>query len=583
MARQADSKINRRSTDAASPPAHPTPSQLEIPLTDVEQRITYSLEGKAHPDSQPPCIKEGKANTFYVPSRTQDFRWIGHSCNGFSASCNEAEWNGPNPLWDDVMVQHEKQPFHCVVGGGDQIYNDKLTREPEMQAWVKESDAKKRQAMPLSDEIATAIDRYLFNHYVQWFGSGTWSTVLASVPCANMTDDHDLIDGFGSYPDELMMAPVFNRIGTRGFFFYNLFQQFINPDIDGNKDFPAHPNRSVIIGERGAYVPFHHQSFLTYFGPKQWMLMIDCRVERKLKQICSPKSYDKIFSRIASDLPPTVEHLVILLGVPLAYPRMVFMERAMSSPFNPFILLAKGVSPGFTNAFNGEVELLDDLNDHWCAAVHKKERNALVCRVQEMALQQHVRVSWISGDVHAAGCGYFSGWHNHDPAYDPKFSLAVITSAIVNAPPPPAVISLLNKLAKKKHRSLYYSGIKEGAIPVFDKDLNDQPQNDKYIMGARNWCAVTLDPATGELEFELRVEKSKGSGQCKSYPLKAPPPKWEVGKEHHHMLHTKHFGKMVSEPDNGSKSKGPHGISSVIGTTPTATTAPPKAPPAVAA
>lgn len=163
-----------------------------------------------------------------------------------------------------------------------------------------------------------------------------------------------------------------------------------------------------------------------------------------------------------------------------------------------------------------------------------------------MALEKHLRISWISGDVHAAGVGYFSGYHHHEPRMDPKFSLAVITSAIVNAPPPPAVINMLNKLAKKTHRSLWKHGTKEGAVPVFELDLNDQKQNDRYIMGARNWCAVKRDAGTGDLEFELRIEKSKGSGQTKSYPVKAPPPAWQVGKEHWGMLHSKGFNKHVN-------------------------------------
>ena len=60
--------------------------------------------------------------------------------------------------------------------------------------------------------------------------------------------------------------------------------------------------------------------------------------------------------------------------------------------------------------------------------------------------------------------------------------------------------------------------------------MNDQKQNDRFIMGARNWCAVKRDAATGDLEFELRIEKEKGSGVTKSYPVKAPPP--EIGRAH---------------------------------------------------
>jgi len=33
-----------------------------------------------------------------------------------------------------------------------------------------------------------------------------------------MLDDHDLIDGFGTYDDETQAAAVFSHIGARGYF-----------------------------------------------------------------------------------------------------------------------------------------------------------------------------------------------------------------------------------------------------------------------------------------------------------------------------------------------------------------------------
>lgn len=103
-----------------------------------------------------------------------------------------------------------------------------------------------------------------------------------------------------------------------GFKYYYLFQQMISPDIDGLDDAPGkHSNKSIIIGGQAAYVQYPHMSFLPYFGPKQYLLAIDCRAERKVEQICSKESYNKIFDRVRK-LPDGVEHLVILLGVPLA-------------------------------------------------------------------------------------------------------------------------------------------------------------------------------------------------------------------------------------------------------------------------
>ncbi len=126
--------------------------------------------------------------------------------------------------------------------------------------------------------------------------------------------------------------------------------------------------------------------------------------------------------------------------------------------------------------------------------------------------------------------------------------LAVITSAIVNAPPPPAVIGLLNRLAGKKHRSLFYRGTKETMVPLFEHGLDGKPQKkDKYIVGARNWCAVTYQPGSSELQFDLRVEEAKGKGVTKSFPVLAPAPRWEPREDMKHMLHLKDFESRIAK------------------------------------
>ena len=49
-------------------------------------------------------------------------------------------------------------------------------------------------------------------------------------------------------------------------------------------------------------------------------------------------------------------------------------------------------------------------------------------------------------------------------------------------------------------------------VPLFDKDTNGSKPQSHYIMGRRNWCCITLI-STGELVFEIRVEKEKGYGE----------------------------------------------------------------------
>ncbi|KAI0071818.1 hypothetical protein K474DRAFT_1712149 [Panus rudis PR-1116 ss-1] len=487
---------------------------IHIPLAQHEMRITYS-------------VNNGQPMHFTVPGRQQEMRWAAFSCNGFSAGVNPDDFRGPgfasgyDPVWSDLLAKHAEEPFHVLVGGGDQLYCDGIVREPEMQEWVTMSKPERKKAYPVSEEMLFAIDRFYFNHYCQVFRSGAFARANSSIPMLNMLDDHvsDLIDGFGSYPDDLMHSPVFSTIGSRGYFFFLLFQCFINVEVDGIDD-RRHPFRSTIIGAKGPYIPFPSHSFLSYLGPKSYILLLDCRAERKLNQVCSPQEYDAVFRRVY-DLPSTMEHFILQTGIPIAYPRMVFLETALESKLNPLTVLGRngqlGLS-GFVNKFNADAELLDDLNDHWTAKAHKGERNWLIEQLQNLARAKHCRVSLLGGDVHCAAVGVLKtlvkGKNRPDvpPHEDFRYMINVVSSAIVNTPPPNGVLTMVGQLATKTHRTLHHMNTDESMIPLFTNDTDGSPPKNRYIMGRRNWCSVKYDHTTGDLVFDIRVEKQKGYG-----------------------------------------------------------------------
>lgn len=121
--------------------------------------------------------------------------------------------------------------------------------------------------------------------------------------------------------------------------------------------------------------------------------------ERKKDQVCSPGEYAKVFQQLHA-LPPGVEHLIIQVGIPIAYPRMVFLETALESKFNPLVALGKNGTlglGGFVNKFNAEAELLDDLNDHWTARNHKviPSRISLETRLTQTALPDTERAQLV--------------------------------------------------------------------------------------------------------------------------------------------------------------------------------------------
>ncbi|TDL27575.1 hypothetical protein BD410DRAFT_812553 [Rickenella mellea] len=498
---------------------------IQIPLSANEMVVKYS-------------INHCQALEFFVPGRNQNMRWAAYSCNGFSSGVNPDDFRGPgfktgyDPVWTDLLEKHAEHPFHILVGGGDQLYCDGVTREPELQEWMTLSKPDLRRAYQLTEEVELAIDRFYFNHYCQVFRSGAFSRANSTIPMVNMAGN---IDGFGSYPDDWQNSPVFKAIGSRGYFFYLLFQCFINVGVDGLDDRPGkHSNKSIIIGGDGPFIPFPSHSFLTYLGPQCSMLLLDCRAERKKDQVCSRTEYDKVMEQIYR-LPKSVEHLIVQIGIPIAYPRMVFLEKALGSKYNPFVTLGKkgslGMS-GLVNKFNADAELLDDLNDHWTAKGHKAERNWFIQQLQQFALLKRIRITFLSGDVHCAAVGCLKTHVKEKsnkgatPATDHRYMLNIVSSAIVNTPPPAAVLTLVSSLSTKVHKTLHHADTDETMIPLFTTEPNGAPSKSKFIMGRRNWCSVSWDRETGELRFDIRVEKEKGIGSTVGYEVRTPPPQW---------------------------------------------------------
>jgi len=211
------------------------------------------------------------------------------------------------------------------------------------------------------------------------------------------------------------------------------------------------------------------------------------------------------------------------------YPPLRLLE-AVLSKHNPFVALGKLCVGGFANQFNGDAELLDDLNDHWTSTHHKAERSRFIDRLQRFAYSRRIRISFLTGDVHCAAVGVLKtlahGWRHSapEPALDYRYMLNIVTSAIVNSPPPHGAITLVN-FQSKRHR-MHDADTDEEMVPVFERDTDGSRPQSHYLMGRRNWCSVTLIQHTGDLLFDIRVEKEKGHGETVGYPILAPPPRW---------------------------------------------------------
>lgn len=152
-----------------------------------------------------------------------------------------------------------------------------------------------------------------------------------------------------------------------------------------------------------------------------------------------------------------------------------------------------GFGGSFFNSFDGSIDLLDDLDDHYTARTHKKERNWLILKLQGICAEFSIRITILSGDVHLAALGrfYSNPKLNIPTENDFRYIVNVVSSAIVNKPPPGAVANLLSRRNKIHHLGHETS---ETLLKLFDKDPGNgcrTAAHNHVTMPSRNYAVIT--------------------------------------------------------------------------------------------
>jgi hypothetical protein len=515
---------------------------IQVEMQEAETHWEYEIPGLRFP----PKTKKTDKQSFFVPARNQSMRIMFHSCNGFSVGTDEAAWSGP-ALWNDVVRVHKETPFHVMIGGGDQIYNDGIRVNGPLQPWSAIPNPKKRRDFKFPETLRKACDDYYVANYIRWYSTEPFASANGQIPQLNLWDDHDIIDGFGSYVSDFMKCDVFRGIGGTAYKYYMLFQHHLPPPVStyttdapqtmeaGVNGVGADPEQMkdtfvlqgqeedtcYIIGPKpGPYVAEHSRSIYARLGARMAFFGIDARTERTRHQVNYLETYLVIFDRLRKELtaaaasPSPIQHLIVLLGIPIAYPRLTWLENILQSPLiGPIKFLNKrfGVAGGLFNHFDGSVDLLDDLDDHYTARTHKKERLNLVLELQKLAAEFSVRISILGGDVHLAACGRFYSNPKLDiPVIaDHRYMANIISSAIVNKPPPSTIANLLARRNKLHHLD---ESTDETLLNLFDKKSGHEVKTawwNHVTMPARNWAMITENP----------VINSGGGGQQNSTGL----------------------------------------------------------------
>ncbi|KAL4975770.1 hypothetical protein BDW66DRAFT_64640 [Aspergillus desertorum] len=554
-------------TDAGQPPTihihqsvdlSPNPRQLKAMAISTHQRWTfYKYEIDLKMEESGPA-KWTYAITSHLGCTRYEFlvagqhetswRFIATSGNDFSLNVNENERSrlgGVGLMWKDIMQKHtEIGGFHAQLCLGGQIYADRMWKEiPSLKQWLLIRGKEARKTAPWTAAHEQDVSHGFFHYYTSHFDQPYLRESFAQIPYVCQIDDHDIFDGFGSYPEHMQFSNMFKNIGRIGIEMYLLFQHHTTLDILRNVN--ADHDLFTITG-----TGWH---FVKYLGPAVVLVGLDCRSERNQHQVLAGPTYQGIFPKIAM-LHPTVQHCLLMISVPLIYPRLETAEhiaqtfttgkRAVTGAYNVLgkvtssvagVVGAKdvvgsgfdsvkravgksGLMGGILSPF-GEFDLLDELRDQWTHESKDLERTYLIRTLQGIAHQKSLRMTFLSGAVNVCGAGLV-----HDPAHpsDHKTMYQLISSSVVNSPPPSYIIKMLHSSNKplyvpaNGHRSApsQPSDTKEDMMEIFQNDVTGQAREHKKLMGRRNYVAiVAYDPdSIGGSQMSLAMYGQQGGG-----------------------------------------------------------------------
>ncbi len=365
-----------------------------------------------------------------------------------------------NTLWGGLLGRHRAQPFHLLLMGGDQVYADGLwTGVQRLSPLAGLSDAR-RAAADAPPELEGQLDRWYLEVYRRGWGQPEPAAVLASLPAFCMWDDHDIIDGWGSHPADLLDSPVYQAIYRSARRAFRHFQLGMSPD-----DPPE-----TLCGPPGT-----HTQAIRLDGTG--ILALDLRAERRPDRVLSAESW--------ALLPGWLErfrdcrHLLLMSSVPVVFPGFGLAERLLSW-------------------LPGRQRLEDDLRDQWRSPTHREEWRRLVRLLAGFTRETRCRVTVLSGEVHFGASGGIRGLD-----LDMR---QLVSSGIVHPPPGGFALDMMERAASG--RETLFDGL--------DLEMHAFPETGRRILRCRNWLSLA-----GQTDGSLLAEWQAESGPS---PLRLPLP-----------------------------------------------------------
>ncbi|MDD4905234.1 MAG: alkaline phosphatase D family protein [Methylobacter tundripaludum] len=342
-------------------------AQKKISPQAASRTISYQISANSINLEDP---FKRKSWSFYVPGLQESPKLAYATCNGFSSVKLARDTNDPYKLWTTLSHEHATAPFSLLLMGGDQVYADSLwesKQTPTLYNWShksREDQIKTKLTKTLSKEL----DAFYGQLYIYaWATDSNMALMLASIPSVMMWDDHDIFDGWGSYPDELLNCDVYQEIFKTARKYFELFQI-------------RSLNNNTLLNKTG-----DHYALGLRFGDYA-ILAVDTRTDRTMTQIMSDKQWIDVKDWLDISKNSGVKQFLSLVSLPLAYRNFSTIDLALQgSPWHE--------------------ELEDDTHDHWTVKSHQGERMKLIRHFLDFTHKHTCKSVVLSGDIHIGSLG----------------------------------------------------------------------------------------------------------------------------------------------------------------------------------
>ena len=86
---------------------------ISLPMADGSTSLGFQVQAASG-------LFPATSGSIVVPGKAQAWNFGYNSCNGFHDLAS-APATGIEPLWSDVLAQHQTRPFHLMISDGDQV------------------------------------------------------------------------------------------------------------------------------------------------------------------------------------------------------------------------------------------------------------------------------------------------------------------------------------------------------------------------------------------------------------------------------------------------------------------------------